>query len=131
MAFILLLTLFLLSIPVCLAAVLELDQNSFESTLQQESANGLLVLFFAPWCAHCMQFKPTYEKAAKQLEGSLTVSMVNGMKNNILLSRFNIQGYPTVLFLQNNEVFTYTGPQDVGAIVAFAQGGYKLVTNKV
>ena len=44
--------------------VTQFSYNSFlENVLGSEDA--WIIDFFAPWCGHCIQFAPDFEKAAK------------------------------------------------------------------
>ena len=38
--------------------------------LQQSGANTHFVMFFAPWCSHCVEMKPDFSRAAKELKVS-------------------------------------------------------------
>lgn len=54
--------------------------------------------FYAPWCGHCQNLKPAYEKAAKTLAGLAKVAAVNCDEeaNKPLCGRMGIQGFPTL-----------------------------------
>eukprot|EP00960_Hanusia_phi_P031524 749337-Hanusia_phi.AAC.6 len=43
-------------------AVVELSDATFLQMLQE--GGTWIVMFYAPWCTHCMQAKPAYEQAA-------------------------------------------------------------------
>lgn len=55
--------------------VVDLNPNNFDR-LVINSDEVWIVEFFAPWCGHCQQLVPEYQKAAKALKvsiGTLTV----------------------------------------------------------
>jgi len=57
-----------------------------------------IVEFYAPWCGHCQNLKPAYEKAAKNLDGLAQVAAVNCDEddNKPLCGQFGVQGFPTL-----------------------------------
>ncbi|ODV91313.1 hypothetical protein CANCADRAFT_122300 [Tortispora caseinolytica NRRL Y-17796] len=57
-----------------------------------------IVEFYADWCGHCQNLKPTYEKLAKRLKGLATVAAVqcDAPENQELCSRHGVRGYPTL-----------------------------------
>lgn len=54
----------------------DLTDSNFKSKVL-DSEEMWLVEFYAPWCGHCQQLKPSYEKAAKILKGVVKVGAVN------------------------------------------------------
>ena len=54
----------------------DLTDATFKSKVL-DSDEMWIVEFYAPWCGHCQQFKPSYEKAAKLLKGVVRVGAVN------------------------------------------------------
>ena len=54
--------------------------------------------FYAPWCGHCKNLKPAYEKAAKSLEGLANVAAVNcdDEDNKAFCGSMGIKGFPTL-----------------------------------
>ncbi len=57
---------------------------------------------YAPWCGHCKQLAPKYEKAAKELLGRVRFGKVDGSKYRGLASRFDVRGFPTVFHVNGD-----------------------------
>lgn len=55
--------------------VVDLNPNNFDR-LVINSDEVWIVEFFAPWCGHCQQFVPEYQKAAKALKVSVGILAV-------------------------------------------------------
>ncbi|GIJ84384.1 hypothetical protein Asppvi_003227 [Aspergillus pseudoviridinutans] len=81
--------------------------------------------FYAPWCGHCQNLKPAYEKAAKNLEGLAKVAAVNcdDDANKPLCGRMGVQGFPTLKIITPSKkpgkpkVEDYQGARSAKAIV--------------
>jgi thiol-disulfide isomerase/thioredoxin len=102
----------------CEGAIVELGISDFEAETQAATGSTTgdwLVYFYAPWCPHCRSLGPkmaTFATALKKraedgnekLQG-VSVAKVAVPGENILLGkRFNIQGYPTLLFISRGAV---------------------------
>lgn len=108
--------------------VVILDTGNFEHLTQ--SSTGMttgdwMIEFYAPWCGHCKNLAPTYEEVATQLKGEVNVAKVDASKERAIGSRFEIRGFPTILFLSHGQVYKYKGKRTKEALVEFASGGYK------
>lgn len=80
--------------------------------------------FYAPWCGHCQNLKPAYEKAAKNLEGLAKVAAVNcdDDDNKQLCGQLGVKGFPTLKIvtptkkLGKPRMEDYQGPRSAKAI---------------
>lgn len=77
--------------------VLQVDASSYR-TLIEKSNHTSIVEFYAPWCGHCKNLKPAYEKAAKTLSGLAKVAAVNCDEegNKPFCGSMGVQGFPTL-----------------------------------
>ena len=81
--------------------------------------------FYAPWCGHCRNLKPEYEKAAKGLKDLAQVVAVNcdDEANKPLCGSMGVQGFPTLKIVKPSKkpgkpiVEDYQGPRTSGGIV--------------
>uniref|UniRef100_A0A0E0M1W9 protein disulfide-isomerase n=1 Tax=Oryza punctata TaxID=4537 RepID=A0A0E0M1W9_ORYPU len=100
--------------------VLQLNPNNFKSKVL--NSNGVvLVEFFAPWCGHCQQLTPIWEKAAGVLKGVATVAALDADAHKELAQEYGIRGFPTIkVFVPGKPPVDYQGARDVKPIVEFA-----------
>uniref|UniRef100_A0A0E0IKM7 protein disulfide-isomerase n=1 Tax=Oryza nivara TaxID=4536 RepID=A0A0E0IKM7_ORYNI len=100
--------------------VLQFNPNNFKSKVL--NSNGVvLVEFFAPWCGHCQQLTPIWEKAAGVLKGVATVAALDADAHKELAQEYGIRGFPTIkVFVPGKPPVDYQGARDVKPIVEFA-----------
>ncbi|EMC95005.1 hypothetical protein BAUCODRAFT_149039 [Baudoinia panamericana UAMH 10762] len=125
-------TLLLLLLPSTLAAglytthspVLQLDGTTYHSLIAS-SNHTAIVEFYAPWCGHCKNLAPAYEKAAKSLSGLAKVGAVNcdAEENKPFCGSMGVQGFPTLKIVRPGKkagrpvVEDYQGPRSAKGIV--------------
>ncbi|HWS14470.1 MAG TPA: thioredoxin [Rhodocyclaceae bacterium] len=75
-------------------ATVELTMENFRDMIDQ---NGTVIVdFWAPWCAPCRSFAPTFEAASDKHE-DITFAKVNTEVQQALAGAFNIRSIPTLM----------------------------------
>jgi protein disulfide-isomerase A6 len=83
--------------------VIALNKKNFaESVFSSEHV--WVVEFFAPWCGHCKQLAPEYEKAATNLKGIVKVGAVDCDVEKELCGSFEVKGFPTLKIFPSKSV---------------------------
>ncbi|KAJ0986556.1 hypothetical protein J5N97_004912 [Dioscorea zingiberensis] len=103
------------------SASVELTSSNFDQ-LVMKSNELWIVEFFAPWCGHCKKLAPEWKKASNNLKGKVKLGHVDCEAEKSLMSRFNVQGFPTILVFgaDKDSPYPYEGARVASAIESFA-----------
>uniref|UniRef100_A0A1A8K1V5 Protein disulfide-isomerase A6 n=2 Tax=Nothobranchius TaxID=28779 RepID=A0A1A8K1V5_NOTKU len=101
--------------------VIELTDDNFDK-LVLESGDVWMVEFFAPWCGHCKNLEPEWTAAAtavkEQTKGKVHLGAVDATVHQVLASRYEIRGFPTIkIFRKGEEPEVYQGGRSRGDII--------------
>jgi protein disulfide-isomerase A6 len=104
--------------------VIQANAKTYDSIVNKSNYTSI-VEFYAPWCGHCKNLKPAYEKAAKSLTGLAKVVAVNCDEeaNKPLCGSMGVQGFPTLKLVRPGKkpgkpaVEDYQGGRTAKAIV--------------
>lgn len=104
--------------------VIQLNGKSYDRLIAQSNHTSI-VEFYAPWCGHCKNLQPAYEKAAKNLQGLAKVAAIDcdDESNKPFCGSMGIQGFPTLKIVRPGKkagrpvVEDYQGPRTASGIV--------------
>jgi len=97
-------------------------------TLQEIVFNNdkdVLFEIYAPWCGHCKNLIPEYEKLAKKVAKTcsdfVTIAKMDGTLNDSPVDSIQWTGFPTILFVKagSQEVVNYTSGRTAKDMWAF------------
>jgi len=108
--------------------VIVLTDSNFDK-LVLDSEDVWLVEFFAPWCGHCKNLAPEWQKAATELKGKVKLGALDATVHQAKAQEYGIQGYPSIKFFHGGrkdrgDATDYTGGRTAEEIVAWASEKY-------
>lgn len=87
--------------------VMEVTKENFNEVIEKNDI--VIVDFWAPWCAPCRSFAPTFEKVAGQ-NPDITFVKINTEQEQELGAQFQIRSIPTLMvFRENVIIFSQPG----------------------
>lgn len=92
------------------------------------SSSKEVTLFYLPGCIHCKDLKPVWEKVANEFKGNvyITVSEVNGSTDDDLTNKYNVKGFPTIIYTENGKLMkTYEGNRSYESLKRFFEESIK------
>eukprot|EP00929_Paragymnodinium_shiwhaense_P094712 TRINITY_DN5547_c0_g2_i2.p1 TRINITY_DN5547_c0_g2~~TRINITY_DN5547_c0_g2_i2.p1 ORF type:complete len:244 (+),score=65.17 TRINITY_DN5547_c0_g2_i2:385-1116(+) len=124
------LVLLLLGIPAD-SKVTTLTDEDFEHLTQASTGattGDWFVKFYAPWCGHCRSMEKSWEKLGERLreEGSyVNIAKVDGTTEKATTRRFDVRGFPTLLFLTHGKMKKYDGRRSEEELYKWATEGHR------
>jgi len=83
--------------------VCEFSDASFDSEVLQ-SAEPVLVDFWAPWCAPCRMITPVIEELATENAGTVKIGKLNIDESPRTAQQYGVNSIPTLLLFKNGDV---------------------------
>lgn len=83
---------------------------------------NVLIMFYTNWCGFCKKLKPQYSLAASEVRGKHVIAAMDMERpeNNAVRKRFNITGFPTILYFENGQpLHTFEGDNTKDGIISF------------
>jgi len=107
--------------------ILQVTDADYKSKLK----GFALLELYAPWCGHCKQLAPEWEKLGKTMKslGVLTVAAADCDAHKAIGAAYNLKGFPTIVATMDGKlVDTYTGGRTAPEIASW---GMKLAAKEV
>ena len=108
-----------------LGAVTVLNNLTFDGHIG--GTTGVFVKFFAPWCGHCKQMAPDWEKLSEKYSENdlIDIAEVDCTENNELCKKHGVQGFPTLRAfpIQSSDSELYEGARALDAFAKFVDDG--------
>lgn len=84
-------------------ATVKVDNNNFASEVLN-SAEPVVVDFWAEWCGPCKMIAPALEEIASELSGKVKVVKLNIDDNPELAAQFGVRSIPTLAIFKGGKV---------------------------
>lgn len=102
--------------PVKVLVAANFDEVVFDTTKK------VLVEFYAPWCGHCKQLVPIYDKLGEHFENDddVIIAKIDATANE--LEHTKITSFPTIkLYSKDNQVHDYNGERTLAGLTKFVE----------
>jgi thioredoxin 1 len=103
-------------------ATVKVDNANFQTEVLQ-SAEPVVVDFWAEWCGPCRMIAPALEEISGELEGKVKIVKLNVDENPELAARFGVRGIPMLAIFKGGELADQiTGARPKSQLSAWING---------
>ncbi|XP_028395473.1 protein disulfide-isomerase 2-like [Dendronephthya gigantea] len=92
-----------------------------------DKSKNVFVEFYAPWCGHCKQLAPIWDKLAEKYKDdeSIVIAKMDSTKNEI--EEVRVDSFPTLKWFpkDSDEIVDYTGGRTLDDLTKFVESGGK------
>jgi thioredoxin domain-containing protein 10 len=79
------------------------------------------IKFYAPYCGYCKKMEPTWIHVAQALyQTNIRVGKIDCTRFKSACQAFQVQGYPTIVFIRGSNEYVYQGERSKDELVHFA-----------
>ncbi len=86
-----------------MADVPEVTESNFQTEVLQ-SAQPILVDFWAPWCGPCRQIAPLVQELGQEYAGKARVAKINVDECPNVAAGYGVNSIPTLMIFKNGDV---------------------------
>ncbi len=86
-----------------MSAEIEINDSNFKDEVIN-SAQPVMVDFWAPWCGPCRMLAPVIEELSREYSGKVKIRKLNTDSSPATASNYNISAIPTVMFFKEGKV---------------------------
>ena len=84
-------------------ATVKVDTSNFQSEVL-ESAEPVVVDFWAEWCGPCKMIAPSLEEISSEMAGKVKVAKINIDENPDIAAQYGVRSIPTLAMFKGGEV---------------------------
>lgn len=84
-------------------SVTDVNDANFEEEVIRSKV-PVVIDIWAPWCGPCRLYGPIIEEVSKDYAGKVKFVKINADENESTVSKFNVSGIPTTLFIQDGKL---------------------------
>ena len=81
------------------SALMEPERDNDNPEKIMSSDKKALIFFYAPWCGHCKNAKPEFEKVMQMAKGK--AYMIDCDAHQEIAQKYGIKGFPTIRYYPN------------------------------
>ena len=101
------------------ALIKNVTDATFETEVLQ-SAQPVLVDYWAEWCGPCKMIAPILDDVSATYEGKLQIAKMNVDENRDIPAKFGIRGIPTLMLFKGGQLAaTKVGALSKSQLIAF------------
>ena len=97
-----------------------LTASNFDASIS--SSDCAMISFYAPWCGHCKQMLPVWERLSERED--CLIAKVDATEQRALAARFGVNGYPSIFHIEKGgkKVRQYASSRTLESFDRFLNG---------